>query len=94
MMRPAVRPGRAIRTRFHAFLLVRARSSAGVDGSDTTTATGMHPFWWISSAIAASRSRSVRLCYRNARSVTSSQGEVIDDVFMRLSYTASRHNAL
>src|ERR1700730_19334395 len=38
---------------------------------DTTPATGMRDFWRISLAIPPSRSRSVRLCYKNARSVTS-----------------------
>jgi hypothetical protein len=38
---------------------------------DTTPATDTRHFWPISSAIAPSRSRSVRLCYKNARSVTS-----------------------
>jgi hypothetical protein len=37
------------------------------------SATGIHHFWRISSPIALSRSRSVRLCYKNARSVTSGQ---------------------
>ena len=37
---------------------------------DTMSATGMHHFWRISSPIALSRSRSVRLYYNNACSVT------------------------
>jgi hypothetical protein len=37
----------------------------------------MHRFWRISSAIAPSRSRSVRLCYTNARSVTSGRKALI-----------------
>jgi hypothetical protein len=35
----------------------------------------MRHFWRISWAVASSRSRSVRLCYKNARSVTSGQDD-------------------
>jgi hypothetical protein len=59
-------------TRPYAFLLVRPRSGAS-PRCDTTPATRMRHFRRISSAIASSRSRSVRLCYKNARSVTSGQ---------------------
>jgi hypothetical protein len=60
------------RTRRYAFLLVGARSGAGVDGA-TPRRRPMRDFWRISLAIPPSRSRSVRLCYKNARSVTSGQ---------------------
>jgi hypothetical protein len=42
----------------------------------------MRHFWRISLAIAPSRSRSVSLCYKNARSVTSGQpGKQLVDGF-------------
>jgi hypothetical protein len=61
------------RTRRYAFLLVRARSGAGGDGATLRRRPACVIFWQIFSAIASSRSRSVRLCAKNARSVTSGQ---------------------
>ena len=59
------------RTRRYAFLLIRARSGVGVAGAIPHRRPAGVIFWRISSATAPSCSRSVRLCYKNARSVTS-----------------------
>jgi hypothetical protein len=73
------RIGFRARTRRYAFLLVRARSWRGCRRRDTTPVTGMRHFWRIPSAIAPSRSRSIRVCAKNARSVTSGQLQLPGD---------------